>query len=85
MKLRTLIAFWLLVVTFGAAIAAEKKVDYSEKYKIDTFKVGYMIDITFLPTTEEYKWNTKYPAKLIFSLCSDVECVTITEEIKIKK
>ena len=85
MKLRTLIAFWLLVVTFGAAIAAEKKDDYSEKYKIDTFKFGDMIDITFLPTTEEYKWNTKYPAKLIFSLCSDVECVTITEEIKIKK
>ena len=66
MKLRTLIAFWLLVVTFGAAIAAEKKVDYSEKYKIDTFKFGDMIDITFLPTTQEYKWNTKYPAKLIF-------------------
>ena len=85
MKLRTLIAFWLLVVTFGAAIAAEKKVDYSEKYKIDTFKFGDMIDITFLPATEEYKWNEKYPAKLIFSLCSDVECVTITEEIKVKK
>ena len=85
MKLRTLIAFWLLVVTFGAALAAEKKVDHSEKYKIDTFKFGEMIDITFLPTTEEYKWNTKYPAKLIFSLCSDVECVTITEEIKVKK
>ena len=85
MKLRTLIAFWLLVVTFGAAIAAEKKVDYSEKYKIDTFKFGDMIDITFLPTTQEYKWNEKYPAKLIFSLCSDVECVTITEEIKVKK
>ena len=85
MKMRTLIAFWLLVVTFGAAIAAEKKVDYSEKYKIDTFKFGDMIDITFLPTTEEYKWNEKYPAKLSFSLCNDTECVMITEEIKIKK
>ena len=85
MKFTTLIAFWLLVITFGAAIAAEKKVDHSEKYQIDTFKFGDMIDITFLPTTEEYKWNEKYPAKLIFSLCSDVECVTITEEIKIKK
>ena len=85
MKLSTLIAFWLLVVTFGAAIAAEKKVDYNQKYQIDTFKFGDMIDITFLPTTQEYKWNEKYPAKLIFSLCSDVECVTITEEIKIKK
>ena len=85
MKTKTLIAFWLLVVTFGAAIAAEKKVDYNQKYQIATFKFGDMIDITFLPTTEEYKWNTKYPAKLIFSLCSDVECVTITEEIKIKK
>mgnify|MGYP003127141923 FL=1 len=85
MKMKTLIAFWLLVVTFGAAIAAEKKVDYKQKYQIDTFKFGDMVDITFLPTTQEYKWNTKYPAKLTFSLCSDVECVTITEEIKIRK
>ena len=85
MKMRTLIAFWLLVITLGAAIAAEKKVDHSEKYKIDTFKFGDMIDITFLPTTEEYKWNEKYPAKLSFSLCNDTECVMITEEIKIRK
>ena len=84
MKMKTLIAFWLLVVTFGAAIAAEKKVDYSEKYKIDTFKFGDMIDITFLPAGN-YKWNEKYPAKLSFSLCNDTECVMITEEIKIKK
>ena len=84
MKFTTLIAFWLLVITFGVAIAAEKKVDHSEKYQIDTFKFGDMIDITFLPAGN-YKWNEKYPAKLIFSLCSDVECVTITEEIKIKK
>ena len=84
MKLRTLIAFWLLVVTFGAAIAAEKKVDHSEKYNIDTFKFGDMIDITFLPTGK-YKWNENYPAKLSFSLCSDVDCVMVTEEIKVKK
>ena len=48
MKMKTLIAFWLLVITFGAAIAAEKKVDHSEKYQIDTFKFGDMIDITVL-------------------------------------
>ena len=84
MKFTTLIAFWLLVITFGAAIAAEKKVDHSEKYQIDTFKFGDMIDITFLPAGN-YKWNTKYPAKLSFSLCSDTECVMIVEEIKIKK
>ena len=84
MKLRTLIAFWLLVLTFGAAIAAEKKVDHSEKYQIDTFKFGDMIDITFLPAGN-YKWNEKYPAKLSFSLCNDTECVTITEEIEIKQ
>ncbi len=84
MKLRTLIAFWLLVLTFGAAIAAEKKVDHSEKYQIDTFKFGDMIDITFLPAGN-YKWNENYPAKLSFSLCNDTECVTITEEIEIKQ
>ena len=85
MRFITLFSFWFVVVALGVAVAAEKKVDYAEKYKIDTFKFGDMIDITFLPTTEEYKWNEKYPAKLIFSLCSDVECVTITEEIKVKK
>ena len=85
MKFTTLFAFWLVVIVFGAAIAAEKKVNYAEKYKIETFRFGDMVDITFLPTTEEYKWNDKFPAKLTFSLCSDVECVMITEEIKIKK
>jgi|TARA_R110002020_G_scaffold199594_2_gene401079 hypothetical protein len=85
MKFTTLLAFWFVLVVFGVALAADGKADHSEKYQIDTFKFGDMIDITFLPTTEEYKWNEKYPAKLIFSLCSDVECVTITEEIKIKK
>ena len=85
MRFITLFSFWFVVVALGVAVAAEKKVDYAEKYKIDTFKFGDMIDITFLPTTQEYKWNEKYPAKLIFSLCSDVECVTITEEIKVKK
>ena len=85
MKFATLFAFWLVVIVFGAAIAAEKKVNYTEKYKIETFRFGDMIDITFLPTTEEYKWNDKFPAKLTFSLCSDTECVMITEEIKIKK
>ena len=84
MKFTTLFAFWLVVIVFGAAIAAEKKVDHSEKYQIDTFKFGDMIDITFLPTGK-YKWNEKYPAKLSFSLCSDTECVMITEEIVIKK
>jgi len=84
MKMKTLIAFWLLVVTLGAALAAEKKVDHSEKYQIDTFKFGEMIDITFLPTGN-YKWNEKYPAKLSFSLCNDTECVMITEEIEIKQ
>jgi hypothetical protein len=85
MRFITLFSFWFVVVALGVAVAAEKKVDYAEKYKIDTFKFGDMIDITFLPTTEEYKWNEKYPAKLIFSLCSDVECVTITEEIRVKQ
>jgi len=85
MKFVTLLSLWFVLVVFGAAIATEKKVDHRDKYKIDAFKFGDMIDITFLPTTEEYKWNEKYPAKLIFSLCSDTECVTITEEIKIKK
>ena len=84
MKMKALIAFWLLVITFGAAIAAEKKVNYSEKYKIETFRFGDMIDINFLPN-KGWKWNEEFPAELRFSICSDTECYMITEKIKIKK
>ena len=84
MKLTTLIAFWLVLIVFGAAIAVENKSNHSEKYQVDTFKFGDMIDITVLPAGN-YKWNEKYPSKLSFSLCNDTDCVIITEEIKIKK
>ena len=84
MKFTTLFAFWLVVIVFGAAIASEKKVNYAEKYKIETFKFGDMIS-SHTVTNVLHFWNEKYPAKLSFSLCSDTECVMITEEIVIKK
>ena len=40
MKFTTLFAFWLVVIVFGVAIDAEKKVNYTEKYKIETFRFG---------------------------------------------
>ena len=84
MKMKTLIVFWFLVVTFGVAIAAEKKVDHSDKYKIETFKFGDMIDINFLPN-KGWKWNKDFPAELRFSICNETKCHMITEKIKIKK
>ena len=83
MKIKTLIAFCLLLITFGAAVAAEKKVSHSDKYKIETFKFGDMIDINFLPN-KGWKWNEEFPAELRLSICSDTECYMITEKTKIK-
>ena len=84
MKIKALIAFCLLLITFGAAIAAEKKDDHATKYKIETFRFGDMIDINFLPN-KGWKWNEEFPAELRFSICTDTECYMITEKIKIQK
>ena len=84
MKFTALAAFWFIVIMFGVAIAAEKKVSHSDKYKIETFRFGDMIDINFLPN-KGWKWNEEFPAQLRFSICSDTECYMITEKIKVKK
>ena len=84
MKLKLFLLFCFVVVMLGAAIAAEKKVNHSEKYKIETFRFGDMIDINFLPN-KGWKWNEDYPAQLRFSICNETECYMITEKIKIKK
>ena len=84
MKMKALIAFCLLLITFGAAIATEKKDDDATKYKIETFRFGDMIDINFLPN-KGWKWNEDFPAQLRFSICNETECYMITEKIKIEK
>jgi len=84
MKLKLFLLFCFVVVMLGAAVAAEKKVSHSDKYKIETFKFGDMIDINFLPN-KGWKWNEEFPAELRLSICSDTECYMITEKIKIKK
>ena len=55
-----------------------------EKYKIETFRFGDMIDINFLPN-KGWKWNEEFPAELRFSICNETECYMIIEKIKIKK
>ena len=84
MKLQTFLLFCFAVIMLGAAVAAERKVNHSEKYKIETFRFGDMIDINFLPN-KGWKWNEDYPAQLRFSVCNETECYIITEKIKIKK
>tara|TARA_Y100000114_G_C11527490_1_gene216415 strand:- start:9 stop:266 length:258 start_codon:yes stop_codon:yes gene_type:complete len=84
MKLKMFLLVCSVVVLLGAAIAAEKKVNHSEKYKIETFRFGDMIDINFLPN-KGWKWNEEFPAELRFSICNETECYMITEKIKIKK
>ena len=84
MKLQTFLLFCFAVIMLGAAVAAERKVNHSEKYKIETFRFGDMIDINFLPN-KGWKWNEEFPAQLRFSICNETECYMITEKIKIKK
>ena len=84
MKLKLFLLFCFVVVMLGAAVAAEKKVSHSDKYKIETFKFGDMIDINFLPN-KGWKWNEEFPAELRFSICNETECYMIIEKIKIKK
>lgn len=84
MKLKMFLLVCSVIVLLGAAIAAEKKVNHSEKYKIETFRFGDMIDINFLPN-KGWKWNEEFPAELRFSICNETECYMITEKIKIKK
>ena len=84
MKKNIVLLICFTLIMLGAAIAAEKKVNHSEKYKIETFRFGDMIDINFLPN-KGWKWNEDFPAQLRFSICSDTECYMITEKIKIKK
>ena len=84
MKKNIVLLICFTLIMLGAAIAAEKKVNHSEKYKIETFRFGDMIDINFLPN-KGWKWNEDYPAQLRFSICNETECYMITEKIKIKK
>jgi len=84
MKKNIVLLICFTLIMLGAAIAAEKKVNHSEKYKIETFRFGDMIDINFLPN-KGWKWNEEFPAELRFSICNETECYMITEKIKIKK
>ena len=84
MKKNIVLLICFTLIMLGAAIAAEKKVNHSEKYKIETFRFGDMIDINFLPN-KGWKWNEEFPAELRFSICNETECYVITEKIKIKK
>ena len=84
MKLKMFLLACSVVILLGAAVAAENKVNHSEKYKIETFRFGDMIDINFLPN-KGWKWNEEFPAELRFSICTDTECYMITEKIKIEK
>ena len=84
MKTKIFLVACFIVIMLGAAIATEIKLNHSDKYKIETFKFGDMIDINFLPN-KGWKWNEEFPAELKFSICTDVESYMINEKIKIQK
>ena len=81
MKSKVFLLVCFIVVVFGAAIAAEKKVNHSDKYKIEAHKFGDMVTINFLPN-KGWKWNEEFPAELRFSICNDTQCFMVSEKIK---
>ena len=78
------VLFFILILAFISGMAVAKTELGDKKAKVDVFKFGKMVDITVLPP-EGYKWNEQFPATLKFSICNDVECLFVTEKIKIKK
>ncbi len=68
----------------GMAYGQANPISKIKRAKVDVVKFGDMIDITILPH-KGYKWNEEFPATLKFSVCNDVECLFVTEKIKIKK
>lgn len=83
---RTFILFVVLLSAFvlGITIAIAKGELEKKKAKVDVVKSGKMVDIKVLPA-KGYKWNDEFPATLKFSVCNDVECLFVTEKIKIEK
>ena len=59
----------------GPAAAEEKK-----KATILVKDIAGATQITIKPI-DGYKWNTLYPAKIKFSVCSETSCVFYTREI----
>ena len=54
--------------------ATKKKATVVVKHDKDT------VNIVITPASG-YKWNKLYPSTVKFSVCSDVECVTLTEKL----
>ena len=69
----------LAFFTGVAAAEAEK-----EKASVVAKQFDNVTQITIVPT-EGYKWNTQYPAKIKFSVCSEISCSFYSKDIIIKE
>jgi hypothetical protein len=76
--------FVTLVCILSVAMAVAKVDTRDKKSKVDVVKLNNKVSIMVQPPMG-YKWNDEFPATLKFSVCSDVECLFVTEKIKIKK
>jgi len=75
----------LVCASFLAGVSfADQPEIVKKKASIMTTQSISSVIITIAPDPG-YKWNELYPAALKYSVCSDQECVTYTENISIKK
>ena len=73
---------WILL---AALLLVGKAEAQEEKKAITTVKeVEGSTQITVTPV-DGYKWNTLYPAKIKFSVCSETSCVFYTEDVIVKE
>ena len=80
MKFKNLMWIMLgsMLLTGAAAAESERKASVTAK------EVNGSTQITINPVAG-FKWNTLYPAKLKFSVCSETSCVFYTEDIIVKE
>tara|TARA_R100001082_G_scaffold110266_1_gene89736 strand:+ start:851 stop:1096 length:246 start_codon:yes stop_codon:yes gene_type:complete len=79
--MRKILFLFFAFSLIGTAALANPPSKQQTKASVNTQAVDRRIDITIL-VDKGYKWNTKYPAKLMFSVCNEDSCIVITEDIK---
>ena len=73
---------WILLA--GLLLVGKAEAQEEKKATITVKEVEGSTQITVTPV-DGYKWNTLYPAKIKFSVCSETNCVFYTEDVIVKE
>ena len=73
---------WILLA--GLLLVGKAEAQEEKKATLTVKEVEGSTQITVTPV-DGYKWNTLYPAKIKFSVCSETNCVFYTEDVIVKE